>query len=542
MPGSEDIGGGDPRLLRDELDSGGVGAANPAPLDDRIDYASIPYRGIITAAVMLATIMQSLDTTIANVALPHMQGALSATREEMGWVLTSYIVSAAITIPLSGWMANQFGRRRIFLTSIVLFTAASALCGLATTLPQIVLFRFLQGIGGAALVPLSQAVLFDINPPEHYGRAMSIWGMGVTVGPILGPALGGWLTQHYTWRYVFYINLPIGVLAFFLLLLTMPESRKAKPRRFDFFGFTALSLAIAAFQVLLDRGQLKDWFASREIITEAVIAGLGIYLFLVHMFSSAEPFIRPELFKDRNFVASNVFIFLIGVVLFATLALLPPMLQDQLQYPVVLTGLVTAPRGFGTLIAMFLVGRLIGRIDVRLIMVCGLSVTVYSLWQMTQFSLLMGPWPVVWSGVTQGIGMGFVYVPLSTVAFSTLPTSLRNEGTAFFNLLRNIGSSIGISVVMFMLTRNTDRVHAALVQHITPYTSQNNPAVQASHIDLSSTRGLVALNHLITNQATMIGYIDDFRLMMVMTLITMPLLLLIRPTAVELPEHGRVLE
>jgi DHA2 family multidrug resistance protein len=224
------------------------------------------------------------------------------------------------------------------------------------------------------------------------------------------------------------------------------------------------------------------------------------------------------------------------------LALLPPMLQDQLQYPVVLTGLVTAPRGFGTLLAMFLVGRLIGRIDVRLIMVCGLSVTVYSLWQMTQFSLLMGPWPVVWSGVTQGIGMGFVYVPLSTVAFSTLPTSLRNEGTAFFNLLRNIGSSIGISVVMFMLTRNTDRVHAALVQHITPYTSQNNPAVQASHIDLSSTRGLVALNHLITNQATMIGYIDDFRLMLVMTLITMPLLLLIRPTAVELPEHGTVLE
>ena len=532
----------DERILADEFDPGGVGAASPAPAEDRIDYARIPYRGVITLAVMLATIMQSLDTTIANVALPHMQGTLSATREEMGWVLTSYIVSAAITIPLSGWMANQFGRRRIFLISIVLFTAASALCGIAATLPQIVFFRFLQGIGGAALVPLSQAVLFDINPPEHYGRAMSIWGMGVTVGPILGPALGGWLTQHYTWRYVFYINLPIGVLAFFLLLLTMPESRRAKPRRFDFFGFTALSLAIAAFQFMLDRGQLKDWFASPEIITEAVIAGLGIYLFLIHMFSSAEPFIRPELFKDRNFVASSVFIFLIGVVLFATLALLPPMLQDQLQYPVVLTGLVTAPRGFGTLLAMYLVGRLIGRIDVRLIMVFGLSVTAYSLWQMTQFSLLMGPWPVVWSGITQGVGMGFVYVPLSTVAFSTLPASLRNEGTSFFNLLRNIGSSIGISVVMFLLTRNTDRVHAALVQHITPYTRGNDPAVLASHVDLSSTRGLVALNHLITNQATMIGYIDDFRLMMMMTLITMPFLLLIRRAEIVLPEHGTVLE
>ncbi|MDE2466367.1 MAG: DHA2 family efflux MFS transporter permease subunit [Alphaproteobacteria bacterium] len=530
------------RSFDEEFDSGGVGAASPAPSPDPTDYANIPYRGIITFSVMLATIMQSLDTTIANVALPHMQGTLSATREEMGWVLTSYIVSAAITIPLTGWMANQFGRRKVFLISIVLFTCASALCGLAVTLPQIVLFRFMQGIGGAALVPLSQAVLFDINPPEHYGRAMSIWGMGVTVGPILGPALGGWLTQHYTWRYVFYINLPIGVLAFFGLMLTMPESRHDQKRKFDFFGFTALSLAIAAFQFLLDRGQLKDWFSSPEIITEAAVAGLGLYLFIIHMFSSSDPFIRPELFKDRNFVASNVFIFLIGVVLFATLALLPPMLQDQLQYPVVLTGLVTAPRGIGTLISMFLVGRLIGRIDVRLIMAFGLSVTAYSLWQMTQFSILMGPWPVVWSGITQGVGVGFVYVPLSTVAFTTLPGYLRNEGTSFFNLLRNVGSSIGISVVMFLLTRNTDRVHAALVQHITPYTNPNDPAVLGAHVDLSSTGGLVALNHLITNQATMIGYLDDFRLMMVMTLATIPFLFLIRRTDVALSEHPAVLE
>src|ERR1700742_4337900 len=250
------------------------------------EFVEVPNHGIITVSVMLATIMQALDSTIANVALPHMQGTVSATQDEMGWVLTSYIVAAAITIPLTGWLSNQFGRRRVFLTSIVIFTMASALCGLAETLPQIVLFRFLQGVGGAALVPLSQAVLFDINPPKEFGRAMSIWGIGVTLGPILGPALGGWLTENYSWRWVFFINLPVGVLAYFGLLATMPESRNAKSSRFDFFGFTTLSVGIGCLQTLLDRGQTLDWFSSREIMTEAVVGGLAFYLFIVHMFSS----------------------------------------------------------------------------------------------------------------------------------------------------------------------------------------------------------------------------------------------------------------
>src|ERR1700743_939541 len=288
------------------------------------EFKRVPYHGILTASVMLATVMQSLDGTIANVALARMQGTLSATQDEMGWVLTSYIIASAITIPLSGWLANEFGRRRFFLVSIVLFTIPSALCGIAETLPQIVIFRFLQGVGGAALVPLSQAVLFDINPPEKFGRAMSIWGMGTQLGPIMGPALGGWLTEHYSWRWVFYINLPIGILAFVGLFFTMPESRNAKHTSFDFFGFGMLSVAITAFQLVLDRGQLVDWFSSTEIIAESVIAALAIYLFLVHMFSSKHPFLDPSLFKDRNFVISTVFIFLIGVVLFATLALLPP--------------------------------------------------------------------------------------------------------------------------------------------------------------------------------------------------------------------------
>jgi MFS transporter, DHA2 family, multidrug resistance protein len=506
------------------------------------DFKPVQYHAVITVSVMLATFMYSLDSTIANVALPRMQGSLSATQDEMGWVLTSYIVASAITIPLMGWLANEFGRRRVFLSSIVVFTAASALCGIAQSLPQIVLFRFLQGVGGAALVPLSQAALFDINPPKAFGRAMSIWGMGVTLGPILGPALGGWLTENYSWRWVFYINLPVGVLAFLGLFFTLPESRNAQSSRFDFFGFATLGIGIAALQLMLDRGQLLDWFSSMEIVIEGTVAALGFYLFVVHMFSVPKPFLNPALFRDRNFVASNLFIFLVGVVLFATLALLPPLLQNQLRYPVVLTGLVTAPRGVGTLLAMTAVGRLIGRFDARAIMAIGLACTAYSLWEMTQFSLLMGYGPIIISGIVQGLGVGLVYVPLSTVAFNTLPPNLRNEGASMFNLLRNMGSSIGISVVMFLLTQNTQRLHASLAEHIMPYNAASNPAVLAAHVDTGTVKGLAALNALITNQATMMAFIDDFRLMMVMTLVTIPFLLLIRAAKPEAAEHSAVLE
>jgi DHA2 family multidrug resistance protein len=501
----------------------------------------VPHYGLVSFSVMLATVMQALDATIANVALPHMQGELSATQDEMSWVLTSYIVASAITIPLTGWLAGRFGRRIVFLISILVFTVASALCGLADSLPEMVLFRFLQGVGGAALVPLSQAVLLDINPPENLGRAMSIWGIGVTMGPILGPALGGWLTDDYNWRWVFYINLPIGVLAFAGLFFTMPESRNGQSSHFDFLGFVSLSVGVTALQLLLDRGQLLDWFSSKEIIWEAAIAVTAFYVFLVHTFSYPRPFLNPALFKDRNFVVSNVFIFLIGVILFATLALLPPMLQNQMDYPVILTGLVTAPRGIGTLLGMIVIGRLT-RVDTRIIIALGLALTAYSLWLMTHFSLLMDSKPVLLSGFMQGLGLGLVWVPVSTVAFTTLPASLRNEGTALFNLLRNIGSSVGISVVFFLLTQNTQRLHASLAEHVTPYDATVNPAAIAAHADTGTAKGLAALNAMITDQATMIAYINDFQLMMVMTVVTIPLLLLLRNVKAGATQHMAVAE
>jgi DHA2 family multidrug resistance protein len=521
------------------IEDAGMGAAINVPHEE-MHVPKLNHK-LITASVMAATIMQAIDSTIANVALPKMQGTLSATQDQMSWVLTSYIIAAAIMIPLTGWLAGRFGRKPVFLISIVGFTIASALCGAAETLPEIVLFRLMQGMCGAALVPLSQAILFDINKPEDFGKAMAIWGVGVTMGPILGPALGGWLTENYSWRWVFYINVPIGILAFLGLSASMPNTERHN-NRFDFFGFITLSLGLGGLQLMLDRGELKDWFSSPEIVIECMVMALAFYLFIVHTLTHERPFLSPALFKDQNFVAGNVFIFLVGVVLFATLALVPPMLQHNMGYPVVTTGLITAPRGAGTMIAMMVVGRLAGKIDARYIMACGLSLTAFSLWQMTHFSLLMNETPIIVSGVLQGFGIGLSYVPLSTLAFGTLPSYLRNEGTAFFNLLRNIGSAIGISVVQTLLTQNTQIMHAHLAENITPYTL-DNPAYGSMHINPSSTISLAGLDGFITNQAAMIAYIDDFKLMMVITIAVIPLLLLLRkPNHKPDPQHAAVME
>jgi len=501
--------------------------------------ARAPHRGLITLSVMLASFMQSLDNTIANVALPRIQGSLSATQDQMAWVLTSYIIAAAIMTPLSGWLAGQIGRKRVFLFSIVGFTVASALCGLAQSLPEIVIARLFQGLCGAALIPMSQAVLLDINPPERHAKAMALWVMGVTIGPILGPALGGWLTEHYNWRWVFYINVPFGILSFLGILTFMPETQLRRSR-FDFFGFTALSLAIGALQLMLDRGQLKDWFSSTEIWIEAIVSGTAFYLFVVHMLTTSKPaFVSPALFKDRNFVTGNVFIFIIGVVLFATLALLPPMLQDLLNYPVVLTGLVTAPRGIGTLAAMFIVGRMMGKIDTRLIIAAGFGLTALSLWQMTGFYIQMDSASIVWSGLAQGLGTGFVYVPLAAITFATLSPQFRNEGTALFSLVRNVGSSIGISVVETLLTRNTQVMHSRLAEQITPYNDVLHSLPSAA---LTTTHGLAMLNHGVNDQAAMIAYNNDFKLMMVLTLCVIPLVLLLRSGSRKKDDAPMVIE
>ncbi len=489
------------------------------------------HRGFVTLSVMLATIMQALDMTIANVALPHMQGTMAATQDQISWVLTSYIVAAAIAMPLTGFVAARFGRKRLFIWSVIGFTLASMLCGAAQNLEQIVLFRLLQGVFGASLVPLSQSVLLDTYPPARHGSAMALWGVGVMVGPILGPTLGGWLTEYYSWRWVFYINLPFGLLAWFGLAAYVHETPIDRKRRFDLLGFAFLGLGIGALQMMLDRGELLDWFASREIVIEAALAGLFLYLFVAHMFTHDQPFIEPGLFRDRNFSVGLLFIFVVGVILLATMALLPPLLQNLMNYPVIDVGYLLAPRGIGTMIAMMLVGRLSGRMDGRHQILLGLTLVSLSLWQMTQFTTDITGWDVVRTGLIQGLGLGFVFVPLSTITFATLAPRYRNEGAALFSLMRNIGSSIGISVVITQLSRNLQANHAALADYINPFNQALRQAAEAGVYDLATTQGLAALNGEVTRQAAMLAYLQDFRLMMWVTLAAVPLIALLKAPA-----------
>ena len=496
---------------------------------------------LLTLCVMLATIMQALDTTIANVALPYMQGSLSATTDQINWVLTSYIVAAAIATPVTGFLEQRLGRKRLFQIAVAGFTGASVLCGIATSLPEMVVFRLLQGLFGASLVPLSQAVLLDSYPKEKHGSAMAMWGVGVMVGPILGPTLGGWLTEVYNWRWVFYINVPIGILTFLGLSAYLSETETRKGG-FDWFGFAMLSIAIGSFQMMLDRGEQLDWFSSTEIVIEAVLAALAFYLFLVQTFTVKQPFIDPAIFKDRNLSVGLCFIFVVGIILLASLALITPYLQNLMGYPVITAGMVLAPRGIGTMFAMMLVGRIINKVDPRILLVVGLLITAEVLWEMTRFTPNVSEWTLIRTGVMQGLGLGFMFVPLSTITFATLPAHLRTQGTALYSLMRNIGSSIGISLVIFLLTRNTQIVHAELAGHVTPFNDALGQVGPSHFWNLATTVGKAALNAEVTKQAAVVAYANDFKLMMLVALVALPLVLLLKKAKGQGGGHAAVME
>ena len=484
---------------------------------------------MITISIMLANIMQGLDNTILNVALPHIQGSLSTSQDQIAWALTSYIVCAAVMMPLTGWLAGRFGIKYVFLASVIGFTIASALCGAATSLSELVIFRAFQGLAGAGLIPLSQATLLRINPPERHGHAMAVFGIGTILGPIMGPMLGGWLTQDYSWRWVFYINLPVGVLCTIGVLVFIRQTRNIHREAFDFLGFVTLSLGIGALQLMLDRGELKDWFHSGEIWVEAIVAGLGFYLFAVHTATTAgRSFLNRDLLTSMNFAIGTVLMFCVGLIMTGTLALLPTMLQNLMNYPALTTGLVTAPRGIGTMAAMFMVARVINRVDNRLIILFGFALTAVSMWQMCGFSLQMGMMPVIVSGLLQGFGLGCTFVPLNTIALSTLPRHILTQGTAIRSLMRNLGGSIGISILVATLAENTQVVHSRLVEGLRP----DNPLLHGSYLaapfSLASPSGIAALNAEVTRQAAMVAYVDDFKLMMLIVLLAIPLLLLLR--------------
>ena len=489
----------------------------------------VPHRALITVCAMIATLMQALDTTIANVALPYMQGSLSATLDQITWVLTSYIVAAAIMTAPVGWLAARFGRKNLFVLCLAGFTGASMLCGVAQSLPQMVAFRLLQGMFGAALVPLSQAVMLDIYPPEQRGSAMAIWGVGVMVGPILGPTLGGYLTDVYNWRWVFFINLPFGILAITGLALFMPKAPTNPGLNFDWTGFGALALGIGSFQLMLDRGQDKDWFSSGEIVVEAVLAGLGVYLFLVHLLLAKKPFIPPRIFKDRNFSASVVMMFAVGVVLIATSSLLAPWLQNLGNYPVATAGLVMAPRGIGTMVSMMISGRLAARVDPRLLMALGVLMLLWSLYAATGWTPDIGAKQLILTLMVQGAALGFVFIPLQVVAFATLPPAMRTDGASLLSLFRNVGSAIGVSITSSQLAHNIQVVHSELGAFVNPFNRALQGGGTVSRIlDPRTYAGARVLDGMINTQAQIISYIDDYKLMIWTTLPTLLLLVIMR--------------
>src|SRR6201985_1767593 len=501
-------------------------------------------RNMVTICAMTATIMQALDTTIANVALPYMQGTLSASQDQINWVLTSYIVAAAIMTAPVGWIANRFGRKRTFIICSAGFTVASVMCGLAQDINQMVLFRLLQGVFGAALVPLSQAVMLDSYALHERAKAMSIWGMGVMMGPIMGPSLGAWLTETYSWHWVFFVNLPFGIVTVIGLMVFMDETPQNHELKFDWFGFLALAVGIGSLQVALDRGEQLGWLESNEIIAEFVIAAVGFYYIFAHSFTTKKPFIQFALFKDRNFLTGCIFMTVMGLWLYCTMALSSPFLQNVIGYPIITAGVLLASRGCGTFVAMMIVGRLMRYIEARTLIIFGLSLTATSLYYMTFWTDQTGVPEIVTISVVQGFGFGLVFVPLSTVAFMTLPGHLRTDGTSMLTLMRNVASSVGISIVIAQLTEGSRRVYAILNNNVNPFNHAMQMPDVAGMIDMSTDKGRAMADVIGGLQAQIIAFSQDYQLVMLFILVSIPLALMIGSTKAALraqtgaPEHA----
>jgi DHA2 family multidrug resistance protein len=510
-------------MARDDAISDNGASADSGPVGG---YPDPTRRFFISISAMLAATMVAVDTTIANVALPHMQASMSASSEEIVWVLTSYLVAAAIATPLSGWLASRFGRKQVMLMSIGGFTVASLFCGIANSLGMLVIARMVQGICGAGLVPLSQATLLDIYPPEKHGKAMAVFGLGSMLGPILGPTLGGYLTDAAGWRWVFFINLPFGLLSFAGMWFFQIQGKHETPGRFDIFGFATISIAVASFQLMLDRGQQLDWFDSTEVCLEAACFLLFAYLAVVHMFTARNTFIKPRLFADRNFAMGCVLSATIGVVAFATIPIITVMMQQLLGYTALRTGLVGAPRGIGTVLSMLVVSRLIGRIDARHFLWSGLALTAVGQFMYARINLFVDQETLVWAGLIQGLGSGLMFVPLSTIVFSTLPGELRNEGASMYNLTRNMGASLGISFLQREFIDGAATNHSRLVESVRP----DAPGVQFGlpNFDFGSDAALAQINGMITRQAAMLSYIEVFYLLGIISVVMLPTILLMR--------------
>lgn len=488
--------------------------------------SSSSARALITVAVMAATVMQVLDTTIVNVALPHMAGQLNATPDQISWVLTSYLVASGIFMPLTGFFTARLGQKKYLLLSILGFSVTSALCGLSANLSEIVLFRLLQGIFGAALVPLSQSIMLGAYPPQERGKAMAIWGIGVMVGPILGPTLGGYLTEVLNWRWTFFINVPVGLFSLLVAMRVVPETERRK-RDMDWIGLILVFLAIGGLQFMLDRGNDDDWFDARSIQVAAALSIAGVTGFLIHGWTHrGETLFDPRIFRDRNFATSSLLIGAFGLGLFGMMVLQPMMIESLLGFPTFTTGLLMAPRAFASMFSMFMVGRLVNRVDPRILITIGIMLSTAGTYVATHYYLGVDSWWLVWPVMIQGFGLGMVFVPLSTIAYSTLDPKHAAEAAGLFSLLRTIGSSIGISIATTILTRHTQIAWNQIGANIQPF----NPALSAYldrlHLDITDPQAGLILGQELSRQASMVGFVDAFTFIMWSFLAMLPMVLI----------------
>jgi MFS transporter, DHA2 family, multidrug resistance protein len=481
------------------------------------------HTGLLMAAVMGVSICQFLDLTIANVALPFIRNSLDASLETITWMMTSFIIAGVLVLPLTGWLSDRFGSRNLFIGATAAFVLTSMLCGAATSLMQMVIFRAIQGMAAAFIAPMSQSIMFDINPPSKQARAMSIWGMVVMIGPISGPFLGGFLTETLNWRWVFYVNLPIGIPALAVLWWLLP-SRPIVKRRLDIFGAIILGLGLCALQLMLDRGQQKDWFSSKEIVIELLFAISALWIFFMHSRSTPHPLFERAMLSDRSFLVGIVFMLVLGIANVGLSAVLPTMYQSVYGYDVMDTGLLMAPRGCGVLVTMVITSRLLTRIDNRLLIMLGYMIAALSLWTMTSWSLDMDYQPILISSFIQGIGLGLVFVPVNMIAFASLSPKYRTDGTTLMTLFRNLGGSFGISVIVTALARNIQVSHADIGANVTSFNvPAMDPVSTAESLGSYGSSLLVMLDGEVNRQAAMIAYIDNFYMLFWLVLIIAPI-------------------
>ena len=491
---------------------------------------AVSGRILPTASVMLTTVMAVMDMTIVNVTLPDMMGALGATADQITWVLTAYIVAEAVTIPLTGWLAARFGRRRVMLTGIACFVLASAACGLSESLSQMVFFRLLQGGAGAPLIPLSQGVLVTLFPAGQRGKAMAIWGIGVMLGPILGPTIGGLVTQQLNWRWVFYINLPVGLLNLALVARSIRETPRQAAGT-DWLGALLMIVGIGSLQTLLDRGNQEGWFASGFILLLALTGVAGLGLFVWRGLTVTRPVVDLRLFADRNLALASLLMLVFGLALFGTIAIQPLLMEGLLGYPVETTGLVMAPRGFGAAFGMLVVARLAGRIDARWIIATGMTLAGSATWIMSWYTLAISPGWLIWPSVLQGVGMGSIFVTLATLAYATLPASQTDAGAGLYNLARSLGSSIGVSIAATWYSRFSQADWNQLGGHINPFNPALHHWLHAHALTLTSPQAAALLTHELSRQSAMLAFTQVFGMITLSFVLMVPLLLLLKPGA-----------